>query len=833
MVAIVTSSLNVVTSLLHDPDGIGHTIDRCFDIVGFPPGIKRISSSIKQGFNANADVKISDKQSFASLSSGFTSEQMQKLLSLINDNTSRSIHANTASRASFFNGNVWFNINFSKYFYANSSLYVKTITLGWIIDSGANQHLTVSTVSMINVVDITSLNITVGHPNGTHATICHAGNLKLSNNVIFYDVLIVPGYSVSLLSVNKLIRDSMMYVGFDEDKCYFQDLKKEKVLGTGSESGGLYLFPNLDLCLFVRSAIWINRHREKDSLSSHKSKDLGELVHMDLWGPYRVPSREGYKYFLIIIDDYSRYVLVYLVKSKDETSCAHTSQQIGIAERKNRYLLNVARSFMFQGGILLKFWSDCILNVVYLINRLSSSILKEYAIETDLINFFDNQTSQRPYDNERARSVLDGSVPSFRHNTDTTLCEEENTSTQIDDQSSSEGNNTHNSSDKHKMLMFLTKKMCRHLLDVNNAFLYGDLVEDVYMTLPEGYNNMDKSKVCKLSKSLYGLKQAPRQWNAKLTTTLAEHDFEQSKFDYSLYVKQKGDVFVALLVYVDDIVITGNDETEIRDFLQFLSTKFLIKDLGVLKYFLRIEILKNDHGLCMSQRKYCLELLHEYGLLDARRVDIPLPKNTILPSQHMRRPLQSRFKAALRVLRYRKSSPGCGIQFYKKSDLKLKAYVDADWAKCPKTRKSVTGFCVFLGKFLVSWKSKKQATLSKSSYKVEYRRHLAVSWYTFIMSMKTSIAIYLLLPLHYLSGLVFLQLCRVQEQSFLASLFLLVPRYPSKRQELFPFLPLCRVPAVPQSSSRFLGLLPSFLFSVYHTITLLFSLCVVLDLGLL
>ncbi|GKE19914.1 ribonuclease H-like domain-containing protein [Tanacetum coccineum] len=99
-------------------------------------------------------------------------------------------------------------------------------------------------------------------------------------------------------------------------------------------------------------------------------------------------------------------------------------------------------------------------------------------------------------------------------------------------------------------------------LDVNNAIMYGD----VYMTLPQGFDNDNGTKVCKLNKSLYGLKQAPRQWNKKLTTALVEHGFIQSKFDYSLYVKSKGSEFVALLVYVDDIVITRNDESGVKSF---------------------------------------------------------------------------------------------------------------------------------------------------------------------------------------------------------------------------------------------------------------------------
>ncbi|GJR50426.1 ribonuclease H-like domain-containing protein [Tanacetum coccineum] len=311
-----------------------------------------------------SELKI-NATSFASAStySSFTSEHMQKLLSLINGSPYSSIHANMAVRALFFNGNVWFNINFSKFFHANSKLYVKIVNMGWIIDFGANQHLTVSIVGMFNVVDISSLNITVGHPNGTLATISHVGNLKLTNNVFLYDVLVVLGYCVSLMSVNKLIRHNKMFVGFEEKKCYIHDLRREKNVGTGSKYASIYLFDmlkdnsigksNVVMSFNVSKLLWHNRlghpsdqvlsvlhqdlnisksftisvyevyHRGKQTrdpfpLFIHKSKVLGEVVHLDLWGPYRIPSRERFKYFLTIMDDYFRAVWVYLIKTKDE-----------------------------------------------------------------------------------------------------------------------------------------------------------------------------------------------------------------------------------------------------------------------------------------------------------------------------------------------------------------------------------------------------------------------------------------------------------------------------------------------------------------------------------
>ncbi|GKA86168.1 ribonuclease H-like domain-containing protein, partial [Tanacetum coccineum] len=123
-------------------------------------------------------------------------------------------------------------------------------------------------------------------------------------------------------------------------------------------------------------------------------------------------------------------------------------------------------------------------------------------------------------------------------------------------------------------------------IDVYNANLYGSLSEDVYMLPPPGFFDKNDKRVFKLKKSLYGLKQAPRQWNHKLYETLIEAGFKQSKNDHSLYIKNDGDVSLYLLVYVDDLVITGNSKTEIKNFKSFLNKKFKINDLGELKYFL-------------------------------------------------------------------------------------------------------------------------------------------------------------------------------------------------------------------------------------------------------
>lgn len=128
-------------------------------------------------------------------------------------------------------------------------------------------------------------------------------------------------------------------------------------------------------------------------------------------------------------------------------------------------------------------------------------------------------------------------------------------------------------------------------LDFNNAFLNGSLDEDVYMVQAPGYINPHHPEyVCKLHKAIYGLKQAPRTWNNTLKTTLLHWGFRNSRSDSSLFIYHHGTYILLLLVYVDDVILTGNDSQLINHLIKSLDSKFALKELGALRYFLGIDV---------------------------------------------------------------------------------------------------------------------------------------------------------------------------------------------------------------------------------------------------
>ena len=278
-------------------------------------------------------------------------------------------------------------------------------------------------------------------------------------------------------------------------------------------------------------------------------------------------------------------------------------------------------------------------------------------------------------------------------------------------------------------------------LDVNNAFLHGDLDKEVYMAFPQGFHSQGEV-FCKLKKSIYGLKQASRQWFAKFSSTLIHPGFIQSKADYSLFTRRHGDIFVVLLVYVDDVLIACNDKAEVDRFKVMLNDKFKLIDLGDLKYFLGLEVARLDKGIALYQRKHTLKLLNDAGLLGYKYAKTPMEHNLKLSkfkgeelkdpshyrrlvdkllyltitrpkitfvvhklSQFMHKPRRPHLDAAHRELQYLKGEPGKGLMFSSSTDLHLKEFADADWVACPDTRRSVTGYNIFISDSLVSWKS--------------------------------------------------------------------------------------------------------------------------------
>ncbi|XP_056688696.1 uncharacterized mitochondrial protein AtMg00810-like, partial [Spinacia oleracea] len=295
-------------------------------------------------------------------------------------------------------------------------------------------------------------------------------------------------------------------------------------------------------------------------------------------------------------------------------------------------------------------------------------------------------------------------------------------------------------------------------LDVNNAFLHGYIDEEVYIKPPPGYLKAQPGQVCKLKRSLYGLRQASRQWNKELNKFLISLNFQQSKQDYSLFTRTHDAEFLVILVYVDDILITGTSKAQIEEVKVALDTAFTIKDLGLLAYFLGIEIHRTDNGIFLSQRKYIQDILTDAGLEECTPAPAPLScglklsiaNGVLLDDPDVYRRLVGRLlylgitrpdlsyceqhlgqfvhsprvlhlKAALHVLKYLKGTIDNGLWYTANSNTELSAYSDADWSACQYNSRSLSAYAVFLGNNLVSWKTKKQRSVSKSSAEAEYR----------------------------------------------------------------------------------------------------------------
>ncbi|XP_058187678.1 uncharacterized mitochondrial protein AtMg00810-like [Rhododendron vialii] len=295
-------------------------------------------------------------------------------------------------------------------------------------------------------------------------------------------------------------------------------------------------------------------------------------------------------------------------------------------------------------------------------------------------------------------------------------------------------------------------------LDVKNAFLNGHLSEEVYMRPPPGLPHAT-GLVCCLRRALYGLKQSPRAWYARFHDVVLQIGFQPSTHESALFFRRTSRGLVLILLYVDDMVITGSDSTAIDEVKHHLFHEFEMKDLGLLQYFLGIEVASSPKGYLLTQTKYVTDILHRAQLTDDKNIDTPIELHvkfsdsdgvpladpteyrelvgslvylTVtrpdiayavhIVSQFVCAPQSTHWAALLRILRYvRGTMFQCLFLSSSSSDLILRAYADADWAGDISDRKSTYGFCVFLGDSLISWKSKKQSVIARFTAEAEYR----------------------------------------------------------------------------------------------------------------
>lgn len=253
-------------------------------------------------------------------------------------------------------------------------------------------------------------------------------------------------------------------------------------------------------------------------------------------------------------------------------------------------------------------------------------------------------------------------------------------------------------------------------LDVNNTFLNEVLHKDVFMWQPKGFEDAQKPHhVCKLRKALYELKQALRAWFESLKTTLIKWGFYNTKGDTSLFVHSAGKSILIIIIYVDDILVTGSDANELENFIVKLNKVFALKDLGNVHYFLGLEVKRDDTWMFMSQKKYMMDLLERFDMKDCSpcpspmvsgkqftegsddnlrnptifrrlidalqyvtnaRPDITFSVNKL--SRYLNNPSVRHWQAAKRILRYLKGTIDFGIHLKLSSSLRLCGYCDAD-----------------------------------------------------------------------------------------------------------------------------------------------------------
>lgn len=298
-----------------------------------------------------------------------------------------------------------------------------------------------------------------------------------------------------------------------------------------------------------------------------------------------------------------------------------------------------------------------------------------------------------------------------------------------------------------------------HQMDVKSAFLNGYLEDEIYVEQPPGYAKIgEENKVCRLKKALYGLKQAPRAWYSRIDNFFLKDGFRRCPYEHALYTKEdENGNFLIICLYVDDLIFTGNSNMMIEEFRESMKKEFEMTDMGLLHYFLGIEVKQGDNEIAIFQKKYAKDLLKKFKMENAYPASTPmelglkLSKHDVseafdatiyrslvgslmyltttrpdimfsvsLLSRFMTSPKRSHWEAGKRVLRYILGTVDHGIHYKRNVDNVLVGYSDSDWGGNIDDFKSTSGYVFNIGSGAVSWASKKQDVVALSTTEAEY-----------------------------------------------------------------------------------------------------------------
>ncbi|WVZ76462.1 hypothetical protein U9M48_024438 [Paspalum notatum var. saurae] len=602
-----------------------------------------------------------------------------------------------------------------------------------------------------------------------------------------------------------------------------------------------------------------------------------ELLHMDTVGPDRVASVSGKWYVLVVVDDFLRFSWVFFMEFKDEGfgfvrdlvlrlrneshkamrairsdnggefrnsrfenfcrdlglehqfSSPYTPPQNGVVERKNRTLVEMARTMLDEHRTPRRFWAEAVNTACYIANRI---FLRAFLGKTSYELRFGRQPSVKHLrafgcrcfvlkkaghldkfesrcldgiflgyaSNSRAfrvwileaKQVVETCEVSFDETMPYTTPafellgdDEEGTPIFEDEEgvvndgdagatapTAAPAPSATSSDDEGGPLPTASSSLPRQQaqaeagstedageqMDVKSAFLNGFIEEEVYVRQPPSFESARFSdRVYKLRKALYGLKQAPRAWYARLKNFLLKSGLVMGSVDKTLFLLSRGGDTLIVQIYIDDIIFGGSSHALVSSFAEQMSREFKMSLMGELQFFLGLQIKQGLEGTFVHQAKYTRDILKKFNMGDSKPMTTPMSTNTALDAdedgeavdqkkfrgmigsllyltatrpdiqfavclcaRYQASPRTSHRQAVKRIFRYLKFTPELGLWYCSGSSLSLRGFSDADHAGCRIDHKSTSSTCQFLGTSLVSWSSRKQASVALSTTEAEY-----------------------------------------------------------------------------------------------------------------